>query len=104
MGFAALKVTALGNPDLLELASTKLRSGLPVCHLTELGAIESRLRRLAQQASDLGVGVMVDAESSQHQPAIDHLCKLLQREFNVSRPIILNTYQVSFARSLISSE
>ncbi|QDZ24515.1 proline dehydrogenase [Chloropicon primus] len=91
-GFAALKVTALGNPVLLEEASSKIRSGEEVS-LAELGTIERRLRKLARQASDLGVGVMVDAESYQHQPAIDYLAKQLQREFNTTKPTVLNTYQ-----------
>ena len=92
MGFAALKVTALGDPALLEQASEEIRGGEKVSPGV-LTSIERRLRKLARQASDLGVGVMVDAESYQHQPAIDHMCKQLQREFNLRRPIVLNTYQ-----------
>ena len=39
------------------------------------------------------VRLMVDAEHSYFQPAIDHAVVELQRKFNHEVPVILNTYQ-----------
>lgn len=39
------------------------------------------------------VKLMVDAEHSYFQPAIDHAVMQLQREFNTQRGLIYNTYQ-----------
>lgn len=38
--------------------------------------------------------MMVDAEHSHFQPAIDALALRLQQRYNRGKPIILNTYQV----------
>ena len=40
-----------------------------------------------------GVRLMVDAEHSYFQPAIDHAAVELQRRFNQDEVVILNTYQ-----------
>ncbi len=39
------------------------------------------------------VRLMVDAEHSYFQPAIDHAAMELQRAYNKHKPTILNTYQ-----------
>lgn len=158
-GFAAIKVTALGHPDLLETISSAIRkvqaksffnelsqdssvitknslveklgainyedenhffpqggnqnldyrdwitkidlarlmrilpNALEPSEMALLGALRSRLRKLADKARTLKVGIMIDAEHSFFQPAIDFLTLDLQREFNVVAPYVLNTYQ-----------
>ena len=66
----------------------------------------SRTRRLAEAAHTNGVRLMIDAEQTYFQPAIDHVVLQLQREFNKEDPIIFNTYQCylkdSRARMLLS--
>lgn len=37
--------------------------------------------------------MMIDAEHSYFQPAIDHACMEVQRKFNKHEPFIYNTYQ-----------
>ena len=40
-----------------------------------------------------GVRVMIDAEHSYFQPAIDHAAMEVQRRFNGREPVVYNTYQ-----------
>ena len=54
-----------------------------------------RLDAIAACAKEQGVRLMVDAEHSYFQPAIDHAVLRLQRTHNrgTSPPVIFNTYQ-----------
>ncbi|BGP34066.1 proline dehydrogenase [Rhodotorula toruloides] len=56
------------------------------------------LRKVASEARTHGVRLLVDAEQSWFQPAIDRFCDLLSEEFNrvdspSAAPIVYNTYQ-----------
>lgn len=53
----------------------------------------NRLDRLAAAAAAAGVRLMVDAEHSWFQPAVDHATAQLQAEHNRARPIVFGTYQ-----------
>ena len=57
----------------------------------------SRLRRrllcIVSMANELSVRVMIDAEQTFYQMAIDHLTREFQRKFNKKHPIVYNTYQ-----------
>jgi len=67
-----------------------------------------RLETVAEAAANRGVRLMVDAEQTYFQPAIDHLVLHLQRRFNTKVPIIYNTYQCylkdSYSRICIDLE
>ena len=52
-----------------------------------------RGRRLAEEASQLGVRLLIDAEQVRYQPSIDNLVLELQRQYNGEKPIVYNTYQ-----------
>ena len=52
-----------------------------------------RLHELAHFAESKRVRLMVDAEQTYLQPAIDHCVHQLQRRMNVSFPTIFNTFQ-----------
>lgn len=59
-----------------------------------VGAMMGRVRQLADAAARQNVALMVDAEHTYFQPAIDHTVKELMRTYNTGdRPIIFNTYQ-----------
>ena len=61
----------------------------------ELGLMEglyARVDGVASLATELNVRLMVDAEQSYFQPAIDALVLRLQREHNKARPSIFNTH------------
>ena len=60
-------------------------------------ALLARTNKIAKEASHLGVGLLVDAEQSWFQPAIDGLTVGLQQKYNhvdvCDRPVIFTTYQ-----------
>lgn len=81
-------------------------------HHTPLLALLLRVKRLASAAAAKGVRLMIDAEHSYFQPAIDHTAARLMHRFNainrkssagssgagaatagVRRPVIFTTYQ-----------
>ena len=62
--------------------------------LTLFAAMRERLRELVHEAAKADVRVMVDAEHTYFQPAIDQLVLELQREYNgEGRTVVYNTYQ-----------
>jgi len=56
-------------------------------------AFNHRLHTLADEARKLEVRLMIDAEQSYFQPAIDNTVLDLQRRYNKEFPAIFNTYQ-----------
>ena len=52
-----------------------------------------RLHELAAFAEQKRVRLMIDAEQTYLQPAIDHCVHRLQRRMNVAFPTIFNTFQ-----------
>ncbi|KAL7423446.1 proline dehydrogenase [Cryptotrichosporon argae] len=71
----------------------------------ELKILWERVRGLAERARDRGVKLMVDAEHTEYQPALDAFTLLLSAEFNRpqrgttwSGPVIIGTYQAYLTR------
>lgn len=70
-------------------------------HLPHLNNIEKelwdnamrRLRLLASTAKELNVRLLVDAEQTFYQHAIDFMAFKLQKEFNQDQAVVYNTYQ-----------
>ena len=58
-----------------------------------MGALRRRIENLAAHAQEKGVRLMVDAEQTYFQPAIDNCVVDLQRRFNREEPVVFNTYQ-----------
>ncbi len=103
-----MNATGSGNVDFLEWINfldprqlgglnPKFRSeGLPTLteeELRQTDAMIARLERIAELAAAKGVKLMIDAEQTYFQPAIDHLVLHLQRKYNRKSPVIFNTYQ-----------
>lgn len=68
--------------------------GLSQDQFKQLTRMFERLSSIVDLADKTGVTLMVDAEYTYTQPAIDHIVLHLQRKFNRGRyPIVYNTYQ-----------
>eukprot|EP00879_Flechtneria_rotunda_P002759 GHRR01002968.1.p1 GENE.GHRR01002968.1~~GHRR01002968.1.p1 ORF type:complete len:566 (+),score=216.84 GHRR01002968.1:798-2495(+) len=79
-------------------ANTRLSSELTAAALIEeevqlAKALLNRVGKLAKAASSSGVKLMIDAEHTYFQPAIDHTTHVLSLTHNRSEPVIFNTYQ-----------
>ncbi len=90
--FAVFKATSIMSATVLK----KLGAGkaLTKKEKAEFAAGKARGRRIALAASELGLSVMVDAEESWVQDAIDEWVLELMREFNRKRPVIYHTVQL----------
>jgi len=119
-GFAACKLTALTDPALLERLSTVLaqrgvaRGDAAAVAPAELAAdpvltpaeraqvvrLMTRLERLGAAALEQRVRLLVDAEYTYLQPAIDYCAAHLQRRYNHAFPTIFQTYQCYLVDSL----
>jgi proline dehydrogenase len=69
------------------------RAALTPEELQLLDNMIKRVNTLAEHAAASGVRLLVDAEHSYFQPAIDAVVAQLQREHNKEEPRIYNTYQ-----------
>jgi len=58
-----------------------------------LARLQDRAHKIAKTAEEQGVRLMIDAENSYFQPAIDSIVTDLQEKFNKENPIIFNTFQ-----------
>jgi proline dehydrogenase len=71
-----------------------LKASLSVDELKLLVNLRTRVYVLAQLASDLGVRLMIDAEHTYFQPAIDNITTDLEKKYNRKYPVIFSTYQM----------
>jgi len=106
INFSCLKVSALGNPRLLERLSTKLEELGGYQAIEEASAmlggedkealeqVVRRLNYLCSQAERQKLPMLVDAEQSWLQPAIDGLVLQMCRKYNTEAPIVYNTFQM----------
>ena len=58
-----------------------------------LTAMLGRIRRLSTEAAAHNLRLMIDAEHTYFQPAIDLIAKQMMREFNTNEPVVYNSYQ-----------
>ena len=87
--FCVFKVTGLGPFKVLEKASSTL-----TFEGEEWGKIEKRIFEICSIAFDKKVKVLIDAEETWIQPAIDHLAFKMMLNFNSEKAFIYNTVQL----------
>jgi proline dehydrogenase len=90
--FAVFKPTGVARMGIME----KVSSGatLTAAEHEEWERTKARMLRICQAAYDADIPVLVDAEESWIQPAIDDLVTDMMRRFNRERAIVFNTVQL----------
>lgn len=89
--FAVFKPTAFGEVDVLE------RYSLGQMNRDDKAGFEkfrSRIETLCRRAWELDVPIMIDAEDSWYQSAIDDVVREMSEKFNKKRAIVYNTLQM----------
>ena len=89
---AVFKVTGLASFSLLE----KVHAGtsLDPSEQEAWHRVQSRVESICSAASKVGIPVLIDAEESWVQDAIDTLSRDMMRQFNAERAIVYNTVQM----------
>ena len=86
------KITGVGRFGLLEKLDAK--QTLTPAEQSEWIKVQERVEAICKKASEYNIPVMIDAEESWIQNTIDELAMDMMRQFNQSKPIIYNTYQL----------
>ncbi|HQV51746.1 MAG: proline dehydrogenase family protein [Flavobacteriales bacterium] len=90
--FAVFKVTGLARTELLEKVSSK--DQLTLIETEEWKRVETRFARICKAGYDAGTPVLIDAEDSWTQQAIDDLTERQMALYNKQRAMIFNTLQL----------
>ena len=86
------KLTGLGHFSLLEKVNNSV--ALETAEASAYQRIIQRVNRICNLAHQLNVGVMIDAEESWIQGAIDSIALEMMRRYNQEQAIVFNTYQL----------
>ncbi|MFN3426283.1 MAG: proline dehydrogenase family protein [Candidatus Thermochlorobacter sp.] len=90
--FAVFKVTGIARVELLEKVSAK--QALSDAEKIEWEKVKERVARITTAAKEANVPVMIDAEESWIQDAIDELAMSAMRQHNRQRAMVFNTIQL----------
>ncbi|MBL6645956.1 MAG: proline dehydrogenase family protein [Flavobacteriales bacterium] len=90
--FAVFKVSALSDNALLEKVSAE--ADLGTAESEAWRRVEKRVARLCQAAADRSVPIMIDAEESWLQGAIDRLAEAMMRQHNAGECRVYTTAQL----------
>ncbi len=88
----SIKITGIASNDLLMKAQRE--QPLNEKQRIALARVEDRLDEICRKASELDVGVFVDAEQSWMQTTIDRLVVKMMEKYNRNKAIVYNTYQM----------
>lgn len=107
--FISIKITGLVSGSLLEKLDTTLSTNgveplqtrfnrkfqqLSQEEKAQWEQLIARTVRLCQAASDAGIGIMIDAEESWIQDAIDVVATQMMAQFNLGKVVVYNTIQL----------
>lgn len=90
--FCVFKVTGVARFELLEKVSAE--EELSESETAEWKRAVARVEAICKQAHDGDVPVLIDAEESWVQEAIDSVARDMMAKFNKRRAIVFNTYQM----------
>ncbi|MGQ9805760.1 MAG: proline dehydrogenase family protein [Chlorobiales bacterium] len=90
--FAVFKMTGIARFGLLEKISAA--QTLSTDEVSEWSKVKARLHKICKAAKDADLPVMIDAEESWIQAAIDSLADEMMEHYNRQKPIVYNTIQL----------
>ena len=90
--FSVFKATSLGPINLFEKKSSGI--ALTDSEKNEWKRIELRINTCCAAAKKIGVKLLIDAEESWIQPAIDEIAESLMEKYNKKTPVIYTTLQM----------
>lgn len=90
--FSVFKITGVARFDLL----VKVSGGelLDEAERAEFGRVEERVDAIFRRGHALGVPVLIDAEETWIQPALDEMVMKFMARYNQEQAIVQNTYQM----------
>ena len=91
LSLGVFKMTGIAPHDLLERMT--LGAELTAAENQQLEKVRARVRRMAQFAAKSGRALMIDAEETWIQGAIDQLAREAMQEFNRDQLVVLTTIQ-----------
>ena len=88
----SMKISSIARNELLE----KWKGHLPLepFEESELEKVRKRMHKVLHLASDMGVGVFIDAEESWVQDAMDTLADEMMESYNKRKVVVYNTFQM----------
>ncbi|TZF83742.1 proline dehydrogenase [Pedobacter sp. BS3] len=89
---AVFKISGIGRFELLKKVSAG--ESLTAAERAEWTKLNGRVSMICAAAEHAGVPVMIDAEESWIQPAIDKLATEMMKRFNRDKAVVYNTYQL----------
>ncbi len=107
--FISIKITGLTSISLLEVMNQRvMQNGFSDIMARSFDAINrsseedgknwekllSRIDRICQTATETGIGILIDAEESWIQNAIDHITHAMMIKYNTKKAIVYNTIQL----------
>ena len=90
--FAVFKPSGFGRIDLYEEVS--LGKKLNLSEFDEWNRVVARFEKVCKASYDSDVALLIDAEESWMQDAVDNLVEEMMVKYNKSKPIVFNTLQM----------
>jgi proline dehydrogenase len=87
------KITGLVKKQVLEEINNSIKQNKTFAIQNEINKVIEIVGRVCKQAFNSNVKIMIDAEESWIQDAIDLITLEMQRRFNKEKVIVINTYQ-----------
>jgi proline dehydrogenase len=90
--FAVFKPTGFGRLDLYEIISSGKK--LTESETEEWSRVVARFEKVCQASYESDVALLIDAEESWMQDAVDNLVEAMMMKYNKSKPVVFNTLQM----------
>jgi hypothetical protein len=60
----------------------------------QLNEVKNKLIKICNAAKQVDISLLIDAEQSFKQPAVEYFAMYLTKQFNTEKPLVYNTYQL----------